>query len=115
MAEREEKSPTAESLLRPHWLELIARLDPLPVADELYQRQILSRFNMELIRNSTSRARCEGARELLYIMVRHPWEDAVVMARIVSAMHGIRDLGERILFQAGIVVYIRLLTKIHDY
>ena len=96
--------PTAESLLRPYWVELNKRLDPLPVADELYILEILSQYNMETLKNSSLRSRSEGARELLHLMILRSWEEAVVFAGILARTPGIKDLGERILFQAGMVV-----------
>jgi hypothetical protein len=102
MAVTEKTLQTAECLLRKNWTELIRRLDPLPVADELYERKILGQCNMESIKNASQKSRHEGARELLHLMLLRSWEDAVAFSGILAQIPGIQDLGERMLFLAGI-------------
>ena len=90
-----------ERLLRPHWEELIRRVWADRVTDTLYSREIISAMDKEEIELKAVRNRREGAKLLLDIMVTRSWEQCVEFAVIASETEGVKDLGEKLLEDAG--------------
>ena len=91
-----------ERLLRPHWVELTDRVWADNVTDKLYEREILSKRDKEKIEAKSSRDRREGAALLLDMMSTRSWSQCVEFAVIVSETEGVKDLGEKLLEDAGL-------------
>ena len=92
---------TPERLLRPHWVELTERVWADNVTDKLYEREILSKRDKDKIEAKSSRDRREGAALLLDMMSTRSWSQCVEFAVIVSETEGVKDLGEKLLEDAG--------------
>ena len=90
-----------ERLLRPHWKELIRRVWADRMTDTLYSREIISAMDKEEIVSKAVRNRREGVELPLEIMVTRSWEQCVEFAVIVSETEGVKDLGEKLLEDAG--------------
>ena len=90
-----------ERLLRPHWVELTDRVWADNVTDKLYEREILSKRDKDKIEAKSCRDRREGAALLLDMMSTRSWSQCVEFAVIVSETEGVKDLGKKLLEDAG--------------
>ena len=71
------------------------------MTDTLYSREIISAMDKEEIVSKAVRNRREGAELLLEIMVTRSWEQCVEFSVIVGETEGVKDLGEKLLEDAG--------------
>ena len=85
-----------QRLLRPNWEELIERVWADRITDKLFSLEIIS-----AIESKAARSRRKGAKLLLNIMLTRSWEQCVEFAVIVSETEGVKDLGEKLLEDAG--------------
>ena len=83
------------------WKELIRRVWADRITDKLFSREIISAMDKEEIESKAVRNRRKGAKLLLEIMLRRSWEKCVEFAVIVSETEGVKDLGEKLLENAG--------------
>ena len=90
-----------QRLLRPHWEELIERVWADRITDKLFSREIISAIDREAIESKAVVSRREGAKLLLNIMLTRSWEQCVEFAVIISETEGVKDLGEKLLEDAG--------------
>ena len=92
------EAPKPESLLRPHWSELVGRLWADHVTDKLYERSIISKRHKDEIEQKASRDRRKGAELLLNVMLTSSWEQCTNFAVIISQTDGVmKDLGDKLL------------------
>ena len=90
-----------ESLIRPHWEQLIRRVWAHRITDILYSRKIISAMDREEIESKAVRSRRKGAKLLLEIMLTRSWEKCFEFAVILSETEGVEDLGKKLLEDAG--------------
>ena len=90
-----------ERLLRAHWVELNDRVLADDFTNQLYEREIISKRQKDKIEEKAAASRREGAALLLDMMLTRSWSQCVEFAVIVSETNGVKDLGEKLLRDAG--------------
>ena len=88
-------------LLRAHWVELEDRVWADHITGKLFEREMISMRDKEEIERKARGSRREGAVLLLEMMMTSSWCACVDFAVILSETERLKDLGEKLLRDAG--------------
>ena len=89
-------------LLRAHWVELEDRVWADHITGKLFEREMISMRDKEEIEGKARGSRREGAVLLLEMMMTSSWCACVDFAVILSETERLKDLGEKLLRDAGL-------------